>query len=171
MVLVGMDNSHAVIFKDGKKLSEKNVKLVKTGKTVKALAEPQAKKGKVFAGWYTDTKLTNKWDFKKTVERDMKLYPKWVDAGSVKSTALRSIVKKGKSIKVVLKKIDATGYEVKLSTNKNFKSAKTVKGHSTGITVKGLKAKKVYFIKARAYKVIEGKTIYGQYTGKLRIRL
>ena len=171
VVLVGMDNSHAVIFKDGKKLSEKNVKLVKTGKTVKAQAEPQAKKGKVFAGWYTDTKLTNKWDFKKTVERDMKLYPKWVDAGSVKSTALRSIVKKGKSIKVVLKKIDATGYEVKISTNKNFKSAKTVKGHSIGITVKGLKAKKVYFIKARAYKVIEGKTIYGQYTGKLRIRL
>ena len=75
----------------------------------------------MFAGWYTDTKLTNKWDFKKTVERDMKLYPKWVDAGSVKSTALRSIIKKTKSIKVILKKIDATGYEVKISTNKNFK--------------------------------------------------
>ena len=62
---------------------------------------------------------------------------------------------------------NATGYQVQIATNKNFKSAKTytVTSYKTyKKTISKLKSKKTYYVKARAYKT-SGKTkIYGAYS-------
>jgi len=55
-----------------------------------------------------------------------------------------------------------TGYQIQYSTNKNFKSAKTVtvsKNKTTSKTISKLKAKKKYYVRIRTYKTV-GKTKY-----------
>ncbi len=61
------------------------------------------------------------------------------------------------------------GYQIKYSTNKSFKNAKTVtvKGRAkTAKTIKGLKSGKKYYVKIRAYAVKNGKKIYSTFSGK-----
>ena len=62
---------------------------------------------------------------------------------------------------------NATGYQLQIATNKNFKSAKTytVTSYKTyKKTISKLKSKKTYYAKVRAYK-ISGKTkVYGAYS-------
>ena len=76
----------------------------------------------------------------------------------------KAVVKRVKSlgkkkIKITVKKSSkqVSGYEVILSTKKNFKNAKK-------ITVKKLKAGKKYFVKVRAFKKVGNKKIYGNYS-------
>lgn len=63
---------------------------------------------------------------------------------------------------------DARGYQVQLSTDKKFKKNK--KSYSIGNqkankkTVKKLKAKKKYFVRVRAFKVVDGKKTYGKWS-------
>ena len=94
-----------------------------------------------------------------------------------KSRAVIKTLKNKKSKRVVLqlKKIkNATGYEVRYTTNKRFKrNIKKVKYSSNKITIRKLKKGKTYYFKARAYyKNASGKTIYGKYSPvrKLKIR-
>ena len=74
---------------------------------------------------------------------------------------------KGKKVKVNLKKVaQAKGYEIVYSTNVNFTKKTTKKVSTTKITktIKKLKKKKTYYIKARAYK-LDGKTkVYGKWS-------
>ena len=62
---------------------------------------------------------------------------------------------------------NATGYQLQIATNKNFKSAKTytVTSYKTyKKTISKLKSKKTYYAKVRAYKT-SGKTkVYGAYS-------
>ena len=66
-----------------------------------------------------------------------------------------------------------TGYEVQYSLKKNMKDAvtKTVKGNKTKLTLKGLKSKKKYYIRVRAYKTVSDMTIYGAYSSKKNIKV
>ena len=58
---------------------------------------------------------------------------------------------KKKKIKITLKKVKgATGYEIMYATNKKFKKAKKITVKKPKATLKKLKKKKKYFIKARA---------------------
>ena len=63
---------------------------------------------------------------------------------------------------------DASGYQVQLSTDKKFRKNK--KSFSIGNqkaskkTVKKLKAKKKYFVRVRAFKVVDGEKIYGNWS-------
>ncbi|MCI5525919.1 MAG: fibronectin type III domain-containing protein [Dorea sp.] len=58
-----------------------------------------------------------------------------------------------------------SGYEFVYADNKNFKKAKTVrKSNATTYTVKKLKTGKTYYVKARAYKTVAGKQIYGAFS-------
>lgn len=61
--------------KDGKEQKE----LTQRVQADKPLAEPKApiKKDVEFSGWYTDQKLSKKWDFKKNVTSEMSLYAGW----------------------------------------------------------------------------------------------
>lgn len=80
----------------------------------------------------------------------------------ISKTTLKLSGKK-KSIAVTVKKVKpATGYRLRYSLKKNLSSAKTVKTKKTKYTIKKLKAKKLYYVQATPYKVIKGKTYWGQ---------
>ena len=83
----------------------------------------------------------------------------------------KAVVKRVKSlgkkkIKITVKKSfkQVSGYEVILSTKKNFKNAKKITTKKNVITVKKLKAGKKYFVKVRAFKKVGNKKIYGNYS-------
>ena len=71
-----------------------------------------------------------------------------------------------KKIKITVKKSpeQVSGYEVTLSTKKNFKNAKKITTKKNVVTVKKLKAGKKYFVKVRAFKKVGNKKIYGNYS-------
>ena len=65
---------------DSKGGSDVAAKPVKNGDAISAPDAP-TKDGYVFAGWYTDGTLTEKYDFSKAVKDDMTLYAKWTPGG------------------------------------------------------------------------------------------
>ena len=76
---------------------------------------------------------------------------------------------KGDKKKITVNNSDnkaASGYQIKLSTNKKFtkKTTKTIKVKSSKSTVKKLKRKKKYYVKVRAYKTKNGKTVYSAWS-------
>jgi len=65
---------------------------------------------------------------------------------------------------------DATGYQVRRATSKNgtYKTVKTTTG--TSFTNTGLTAGKTYYYKVRAYKTVDGKKIYGDYSSIVSVK-
>ena len=80
---------------------------------------------------------------------------------------------KGKKVKVTLtKKISgATGYQVAYATNSSMKKQKVKSFKGSSVTIKGLKKKKTYYFRVRAYKKQSGKTVYGSWGKKKRIKI
>ncbi len=91
---------------------------------------------------------------------------------SVGKTSVKSAKNvKGKKAQITLKSVNgASGYQVAYSTNKKFKSKKTVNTHANVTTVKGLK-KKTYYFKARAYKTVDGKKYYGSWSSSKKLKI
>ena len=61
----------------------------------------------------------------------------------------------------------ASGYVIYYSTNKNMSSVKKVNikgGSKVKTTLKKLKSKKRYYVKVKAYKTVNGKRIYGDFS-------
>ncbi|MDY2790730.1 MAG: CAP domain-containing protein [Lachnospiraceae bacterium] len=89
---------------------------------------------------------------------------------SVKAKAKKKLEVKVKDISVL-----ATGYQVRISLNKNMKSAKTkkVKKISTKkVIFKGLKKNKRYYVQMRAYMKYDGsKAIYGDWSKKKSVKI
>lgn len=84
-----------------------------------------------------------------------------------KKTVVKKVKALGKKkIKITVKKSSeqVSGYEVILSTKKNFKNAKKITTKKNVVTVKKLKAGKKYFAKVRAFKKVGNKKIYGNYS-------
>lgn len=82
-----------------------------------------------------------------------------------------TITRKKKKMKVKISKCEgATGYEIRYSTKKSMKKCKVVKTKKRTKTIKGLKQKKTYYVKVRAYKVYGGKTYYGGSTKKMKVK-
>lgn len=80
---------------------------------------------------------------------------------------------KSKTIKIVAKKHPTvSGYQYQYATNKSFKNAKTLKGNSTQTskTISKLKSKTYYYVRVRAYKVIDGKYYYGKWSSIKKIK-
>lgn len=97
--------------------------------------------------------------------------PKTTSNKLAQVTGLR--LKKGgtKTAKIVWKKVSgAKGYQVKYSTTKKFKKAKTKTktAKTKKITLKKLNKNK-YFVKVRAYKKVNGKKVYGAWSSVLKI--
>lgn len=61
------------------------------------------------------------------------------------------------------------GYEVTYSTNKNFSKSITKKTSKTSLKLASLKSKKTYYVKVRAYKKADGKTLYGEYSKNMKV--
>ena len=94
----------------------------------------------------------------------------------VRTPIIKSVTnKKGKKAKIVLKEkvAGATGYEVKISTNKKFKkSVKTATFNGTSKSISKLKKNKTYYVKVRAYKKdANGKKIYGSYSSVVKVKI
>ena len=84
-----------------------------------------------------------------------------------KKTVVKKVKALGKKkIKITVKKSSeqVSGYEVILSTKKNFKNAKKITTKKNVVTVKKLKAGKKYIVKVRAFKKVGNKKIYGNYS-------
>ncbi len=81
-----------------------------------------------------------------------------------KATSISKLTAGKKKFTIKWKKqtSQTTGYQIQYSTNKNFKSAKTVtvsKNKTTSKSITKLKAKKKYYVRIRTYKTV-GKTKY-----------
>lgn len=133
--------------------------------SLKIPANPK-RKNYTFAGWYTNKKCTSKWNFGSKVTKDMTLYAKWTKV-KVKNTAVTKLKNKsGRKLEVTIRKVGgAKGYQIRYSTNPNMSSAKKVLAPSNKKTISGLKAGKVYYVQARAYKLdSKKKKIYGKWS-------
>ncbi|MBQ9530453.1 MAG: fibronectin type III domain-containing protein [Eubacterium sp.] len=85
------------------------------------------------------------------------------------ATSITSLSARTKGFKVKWKKKSVKGYQIQYSTNSNFKNAKkiTVKnGNATTKTVKGLKAKKKYYVRVRTYKLKNSERVYSAWSKK-----
>lgn len=80
---------------------------------------------------------------------------------------------KGKKVTVTLKKkvSGATGYQVAYSVKSSMKGQKVKSFKGTSVTVKGLKKKKTYYFRVRAYTKKNGKTVYGNWSSKKSIKI
>ena len=110
--------------------------------------------GKNYYGEYTYLKITTK--------------PNKVTISKIKSTAK-------KKMNIYWKKIsNSTGYELQYSLKNNFKGKKSVKIKSKKTlnkTIKNLKSNKKYYIRIRAYKLVDGKKIYGDFSKVKNIKI
>lgn len=97
----------------------------------------------------------------------------------LKAPVIKKITKASKKINIKFKKITVSGgyYQIQYSTNGKFKKAKTVnvKASKTKVTIKRLKSKKKYFVRARIYRKVKinGKTkkIYSAWSKTKKIRI
>ena len=97
----------------------------------------------------------------------------------LKAPVIKKITKASKKINIKFKKITVSGgyYQIQYSTNGKYKKAKTVnvKASKTKVTIKRLKRKKKYFVRARLYRKVKinGKTkkIYSAWSKTKNIRI
>ena len=66
-----------------------------------------------------------------------------------------------------------SAYQVQIATNKKFsKNKKTFKvsKKSTKVKIKKLKAKKVYYLRVRSYKKVNGKKVYSKWSTVRKVK-
>ena len=84
---------------------------------------------------------------------------------------------KGKKLSMKWKKQSGvSGYQICYGTSSRFASGKTKKltlkkASARSKVLKGLKIKKTYYVRIRAYRKYKGKTYYGAYSSKRKIRI
>lgn len=104
----------------------------------------------------------------KTPSAETKQITATVKVTPKKVTGLKLSKKKSASVKIKWKKATgASGYEVAMKTGKKgkYKKVADVKSESkVTYTKKKLKKGKTYYVKVRAYKIIDGKKVYGAYS-------
>ena len=148
--------------------------VVVTGTSKVKLKNP-TRSGYIFAGWYTDKKLTKGiGSIAKGTTSSVTLYAKWdkvkVDKPSVRD--LKNV--KTKKMNLKIDKVNgAKGYEVVYSTNKKFaKNATTITTSKTNPTISKLEKGKKYYVKVRAYKIDStGNKVYGKYSGVMSVKI
>ena len=67
-----------------------------------------------------------------------------------------------------------SGYQIQISRNKKFKSGVQeldVKAGTKSAVFSGLTRKKTYYVRTRAYKVIQGSTFYGSWSKVKTIKI
>ena len=101
------------------------------------------------------------------------------NAGEDKILVPKAVIKSCKKVKsskaaVIIKKLSGIKkYQIKASESKKFKKKDTVAKSFSGTkcTLKKLKKRKTYYIKVRAYKMINGKKVYGDWSSIKRIKM
>lgn len=107
-------------------------------------------------------KITGKGDYTGSLNKSFKIVPKRMVLQSVEARQDGQLRLKWNRDK------KASGYEIFISTDRNFKSGNTKvfvnKNSTTAKVLKGLTVQKQYYAKIRAYKVINNKKYYGKYS-------
>ncbi len=92
----------------------------------------------------------------------------------LKAAKLSKVVRGKKSFTARWKRVKGVdGYQIRYSTSKKFKKKKTVtvkKAKTVKRKVKNLRAKKVYYVKIRAYKVINGKKQFSKWSKAKKVK-
>lgn len=97
-------------------------------------------------------------------------------------TTLYSLTAKKKSFKYSIKSVQrASGYQLQYSLSKKFSKKKKFKTKTKNIsatsasvkngTIKKLQKKKTYYVRVRAYKVIDGKKYYCKWSAKKKVKI
>ena len=90
-------------------------------------------------------------------------------------TKIKGVVAKNQKkckVKVTWKKVpNSMGYQIQYATNKKFKKAKKKTVKYTFVTLKKLKKKKTYFIRIQAYKIADGKKVYGKWSSVKKVKI
>lgn len=93
---------------------------------------------------------------------------------AIQTITIKKATPKSKKITVTWKKLSgADGYQISYSLKSNFKSAKKVNVGSGKVktTIKKLTSGKKYYLRVRAYKTVNGKKVYTQYSEKLSAKV
>lgn len=101
-------------------------------------------------------------NYQGTITKTFKIAPKKASLKKIKSgkkTATLYIRKNGGGV---------TGYQIRYSYKKNFKSSKYKISKKTTYKIKGLKRKKQVYVKIRAYKHVRNMNIYGSWSNYKR---
>lgn len=106
-------------------------------------------------GAYTGTKTVT-----------VKVYPKKPTAKTPSATTSAVTAKWSKG------KNDVSGYQIKCSKNKSMAGAKTVTAgkNATSKKISGLKAGTKYYVQVRAYKTVDGKKYYSDWSAKKSVK-
>ena len=93
----------------------------------------------------------------------------------VKINKIKGLVVKNQKkfkVKVIWKKLtNISGYQIQYAPNKKFKKAKSKTVKSTSAMIKKLKKKKTYFVRVRAYKLVDGKKVYGKWSAVKKVKI
>lgn len=124
-------------------------------------------KGRKKVGIYTVTvKLKN--GYSGVLKETFVINPKGTSLSKLTAGKKRLTVKWKKQTK------ETSGYEIRYSTVSSMKKAKTVivsgKG-KTSKTIKGLKAKKKYYVQIRTYKTLRGQKYYSSWSAKKTVKI
>jgi len=96
-------------------------------------------------------------------------------ASKPSTVSLKSIsTPKAKKITVKWKKVSGSGYQVQWSTNKDFRSnVKSVRASSksTSKSITTAQRKKKYYVRVRAYKIVDNKFTYGSWSKAKSIKV
>ena len=93
---------------------------------------------------------------------------------SLAKPSLTAVNKKGKMVKLTWSKVQAAdGYKIYIKgpKDKKYRLRLTKKANVKSVTHRGLKLKKTYRYKVVAYKVVNGKTVYGPYSSIKKIKV
>ena len=79
-----------------------------------------------------------------------------------------------KNLTVIWKKAkNASGYQIQYAFDKKFKKSakkkRITKYSKKGFKIRKLKSKKKYFVRVRAYRIANGRTVYGKWSKKKSI--
>ncbi|MGN1328738.1 MAG: fibronectin type III domain-containing protein [Eubacterium sp.] len=86
---------------------------------------------------------------------------------TLSAPALYSLKKGSKKISVSFgRSFNATGYQIQYSTNKKFtgKSVKKITTKNLSKTINNLKGRTKYYVRVRAYKKVDGKTVFSPWS-------
>ena len=93
-----------------------------------------------------------------------------------KGVSLKKLTKGKKQFKATWTKntTETTGYQIQYSTKKDFSSGNkkiTIKKNkTTSTTINSLKNKKIYYVRIRTYKTVDGKKIYSSWSKVLNVK-
>ena len=150
-----------------------------TGKKIKPSVTVYSGGKKLTSKDYTVTYYNNKNPGKATVVVSGKGSYSGTLSASFKikpvGTKITKLVKGKKAITVKWKKQakQTTGYQIQISINKSFNNAKkvTVQGNKKiSKKITGLKANKLYYVRIRTYKIVNGAKFYSDWSGVKKIK-